>query len=66
MADNQQCDLGPPRICKKIALKLKVRNWCCLGPVLRRFKEDIIRRTLDWNPQGSIGSGRPKVDGMES
>ena len=36
------------------------RRWKWVGHTLRKGKNSITRQTLQWNPQGSRGRGRPR------
>jgi hypothetical protein len=45
----------------RIDLEIRRRKWGWLGHTLRKPPNEIARRALDWNPQGSRGRGRPKV-----
>ena len=39
---------------------LKRRRWPWIGHTLRKPRDNIARRTLQWNPQGQRNRGRPK------
>ena len=36
------------------------RRWACIGHTLRKPRDNIARRALQWNPQGQRYRGRPK------
>jgi len=39
---------------------LKRRRWTWIGHTLRKLRDNIARRALQWNPQGQRNRGRPK------
>ncbi|XP_076352639.1 uncharacterized protein LOC143248088 [Tachypleus tridentatus] len=39
---------------------IKKRKWEWIGHTLRNPASSVIRRALDWNPQGKRKVGRPK------
>lgn len=43
-----------------VVLTIKDRKWRWIGHTLRKEENDVTRRALDWNPQGSRRRGRPR------
>ena len=44
---------------EKIEIQIRRRKLRWIGHTLRKEKEEIPRRVLQWNPQGTRGRGRP-------
>jgi hypothetical protein len=44
----------------RIDLQIRKHKWGWLGHTLRKPSDDIARQTLQWNPQGKRGRGRPR------
>ncbi|RUS73880.1 hypothetical protein EGW08_018350 [Elysia chlorotica] len=43
-----------------IDIQIKKRKWGWIGHTLRKPPTDIMRQSLEWNPQGKRKVGRPK------
>ncbi|XP_044573417.1 uncharacterized protein LOC123257659 [Drosophila ananassae] len=41
--------------------QIKKKKWKWIGHALRKKTDSIVRKALDWNPQGSRRVGRPKL-----
>jgi hypothetical protein len=44
----------------RIDLQIRKCMWGWLGHTPRKPSDDIARQTLEWNPQGKWGRGRPR------
>ena len=56
------------RICntRRIDTVIKQRKWSWIGHTLRKGNDDIAKRALEWNPQGSRRRGRPALTWIRS
>ena len=45
---------------RRLEQEIRQRAWGWIGHTLRRLDEHVVKRALQWNPQGKRKRGRPR------